>query len=252
MGGSNDAKARRQSRAQHVDPVRRLPHGYTNDARTDGRLVVKRYHGPAAGARLGREARALERLAGRYLVPRLVAADEEQLIMERITGTPGQELLERRPEETLFAVGAAARALQQIDPVIMGPDAGGAVIVHGDFGPQNVLLAEDAEDGAVSVTAVVDWEWLHLGDEVEDVAWAEWIVRTHHPHLVEALPALFDGFGALPPWTDRRAEMVTRCERMLDFVRTWHADGDGVGTWQRRIDATRGFRAGPTESGERG
>ena len=33
-----------------------------------------------------------------------------------------------------------------------------------------------------------------------DVAWAEWIVRTHHPHLVPALSALFDGYGEEPSW----------------------------------------------------
>ena len=147
--------------------MRRLPHGYTNDARTDGTVVVKRYHGPWAGARRGREARALARLARRYPVPPLLAAEEQQVIMERVTGEPGQDLLERRPEDVLFAVGAAARALQQIDPMIMDLGAGGAVIVHGDFGPQNMLLAQRAE-------------------------------------------------------------------------------GDGVTVWQRRIEATRGFRAGPT------
>ena len=72
----------------------------------------------------------------------------------------------------------------------------GTVLVHGDFGPQNLLL----DPSTVEPTALLDWEFAHIGDPVEDVAWAEWIVRTHHPDLVPALPALFDGYGAEPPW----------------------------------------------------
>jgi aminoglycoside phosphotransferase (APT) family kinase protein len=33
---------------------------------------------------------------------------------------------------------------------------------------------------------VVDWEFAHLGDPVEDLAWCEWIVRMHHPEHVDA------------------------------------------------------------------
>lgn len=35
-----------------------------------------------------------------------------------------------------------------------------------DFGPQNVLL----DPGTFAVTAVVDWEFAHVGDPVEDLA----------------------------------------------------------------------------------
>ncbi|WP_461012009.1 phosphotransferase [Streptomyces capparidis] len=51
--------------------------------------------------------------------------------------------------------------------------------MHGDFGPNNVLL----NPGTFEVTAVVDGEFAHLGDPVEDLAWCEWIVRTHHHRI---------------------------------------------------------------------
>lgn len=44
------------------------------------------------------------------------------------------------------------------------PDEGPSVLVHGDAGPGNFLF----EDGRV--TAVVDWELVHFGDPVEDLA----------------------------------------------------------------------------------
>jgi aminoglycoside phosphotransferase (APT) family kinase protein len=61
-----------------------------------------------------------------------------------------------------------------------------AVLVHGDYGPQNCLLGPAA---AHEVIAVVDWEWAHAGDPVEDLAWCEWIVRMHHPTCASALNA---------------------------------------------------------------
>ena len=39
------------------------------------------------------------------------------------------------------------------------------VVVHGDFRPANVLV----EDG--HVTALLDWEFAHLGDPAEDLGW---------------------------------------------------------------------------------
>lgn len=46
------------------------------------------------------------------------------------------------------------------------PSAETTVLVHGDFKPGNALL-----DGN-RVVALLDWETAHLGDPVEDVAWA--------------------------------------------------------------------------------
>ena len=37
------------------------------------------------------------------------------------------------------------------------------MLVHGDYGPQNVLL--DRAD--LEITAVLDWEWAHAGHPVE-------------------------------------------------------------------------------------
>lgn len=38
-------------------------------------------------------------------------------------------------------------------------------LVHGDFKPGNTLIADD------EVVAVLDWETVHLGDPLEDLAW---------------------------------------------------------------------------------
>ncbi|MEU8353256.1 phosphotransferase [Streptomyces sp. NPDC048845] len=109
------------------------------------------------------------------------------------------------------------------------------VLVHGDFGPQNVLL----DPRTFEVTAVVDWEFAHLGDPVEDLAWCEWIVRTHHPEHRTALGHFFRAYGGkVPPWPVRRAAMLTRCETLRRFCDRWEPNGPGARSWQGRAAAT--------------
>ncbi|WP_240355548.1 phosphotransferase family protein [Mycobacterium bourgelatii] len=45
------------------------------------------------------------------------------------------------------------------------PPPAPAVLVHGDFQLQNLLV-----DGS-RLVAVIDWEWVHVGDAYEDLAW---------------------------------------------------------------------------------
>jgi tRNA A-37 threonylcarbamoyl transferase component Bud32 len=218
-----------------------LKHGYTNSTATDGRSVVKRYRGPDGDVRQHNEVAALSGLAGQIPVPPLLAVGDGEVTLGLVPGRPGQELLEDQPEPVLYAAGRLARRLAAVDvSLASGLDAapGGTVLVHGDFGPQNLLLDEDT----VEPTALLDWEFAHVGDSAEDIAWAEWIVRTHHAHLVSALPALFAGYGAEPPWHVRHRSMLAKCEWLLGFTRRWPDPTQvGVELWQRRLAATAAF-----------
>ena len=220
-----------------------LKHGYTNLTTTDGRTVVKSYLGPDADIRQHNEVTALTALGGVLPVPPIDAEADGELTLGLVTGRPGQELLEEQPEQVLHAAGRLARRLAEVDlSLVAALDAApdGTVLVHGDFGPQNLLLDPETAEP----TALVDWEFAHIGDPVEDVAWAEWIVRTHHPHLVSQLPALFAGYGAEPPWRARQQSMVEKCQWLLGFVRRWpDLSQAGVELWQRRLAATEAFTA---------
>ena len=113
-----------------------------------------------------------------------------------MAGLPGQQALERDPAAVLFEIGRTARVLHSIDPSGLHlPADPGAVLVHGDFGPQNMIF--DVLTGTVA--AVDDWEFAGLGEPVADLAWCEWIIRTHYPRLRYALPRLYDGYGEQPP-----------------------------------------------------
>ena len=223
------------------EPPPRLPHGYTNATFTEHRTssgeptVVKRYLGPDQDERLTREVRALQALAGRFPVPPLLEHDASRIVVGFLAGVPGQELLERKPVQVLHEVGRAARRLHGLDlGGAFGQPREGSVLVHGDFGPQNMLF-----DARYRVAAVVDWEFSHVGDPIEDLAWAEWIVRTHHPDLAYALGALFDGYGSRPSWAERHSAMLAKCAQLRAFARRWSTESAAV--WRQRIEATEAF-----------
>jgi hypothetical protein len=89
----------------------RLPHGYTNLTTLEGGRVIKRYSGPDAVPRREAEFKALTTLAGGFPVPVVIGQDDSQLTLSFVPGVPGQEILEQRPDDVLFAVGCAGRAL---------------------------------------------------------------------------------------------------------------------------------------------
>jgi hypothetical protein len=85
------------------------------------------------------------------------------------------------------------------------------ILVHGDFGPNNMLF----DPVTFQVAAVVDWELAHFGDRIEDLAWCGWTVRMHHARYRHELGHFFCAYGlAVPAWAVRRAAMLARCERL--------------------------------------
>jgi aminoglycoside phosphotransferase len=210
--------------------VRPLEHGYTNDTRGDGAIVVKRYPGPLGGIRRITERAALTGVAGVLPVPRVIERDEpaDGLVMEHVGGTHGQDLIDAgHAAAVLYSCGAMLRRLQEAFPGL----------VHGDYGPNNMLF----QPATFAVTGILDWEWSHRpGDPVADLAWCEWIVRMHHPGETDALGQLFAGYGDRPPWPVRQAAALDKCQAMVEMLR----DGDGAGgrrTWRHRIEITRSW-----------
>ena len=80
-----------------------------------------------------------------------------------------------------------------------------------------------------------------MGDPVEDLAWAEWTVRMHHPTATAEVDALFVGYGERPEWSLRHAAMLTRCERLRQRC---EAEGllDAEAMWQARLTATNAWK----------
>ena len=196
-----------------------LRHGYTNDVSGDGTVVVKVYTGPGADTRRATERDMLRALAGRLPVPAVLSDPPGALWLSHLPGVHGQDLIvDGHAGPVLRSCGAMARALR---------DAG---VRHGDFGPNNVLL----DPATFTVTAVLDWEWAEFRDDpVDNLAWCEWIVRTHHPDEAAALDELFAGYGSRPPWPQRHEAMLAKCRFMLDLRRQLGPQDPGYLRWQQ-------------------
>lgn len=209
--------------------MRRLPHGYTNRTVGDGTVVVKTYAGPDAPIRAEREYSALSIVRGRAPVPPVLQRLPDALILGFVAGSHGQDLIiAGHADPVLAACGSVLRNIH---------DTG---VGHGDFGPHNLLL----DPATFAPVAVLDWEFaaIPLTDRVADLAWCEWIVRTHHRAHAGALTALFDAYGAKPPWPQRHAAMLQRCRELLAFGRRWEPDGAVERSWRFHLSATLRWR----------
>jgi aminoglycoside phosphotransferase (APT) family kinase protein len=219
----------------------RLEHGYTNATRQSAGHVEKSYLGPFADRRRTAEYDALTRLRFRFPVPEVVSAEgEEVLRILFVDGTHAQDGLTTGDADSVLTLcGETLALLHSLDPAELGYAApnGRQRLVHGDFGPQNVLL----DAAGTKVAAVIDWEFSHLGDPIEDLAMTEWVVRTHHPELTDRLPSFYAGYGSTPCWDARMDAMLRLCRGFRDFCVAW-GDPDAVAMWDQRIAATRGFR----------
>ena len=160
------------------------------------------------------------------------APDDLALTLGFVDGAHGQDLLDAgRAAEVLNASGRILARIHGLDATGILPGMAveaGDVLVHGDFGPNNLLFDPDS----LQVVAVLDWEWAHVGRPIEDLAWCEWIVRMHHPEQVSALNAFFEVYGTRPAWAQRQAAMVARCRGLIGFCERWEPGGDGVRQWR--------------------
>jgi aminoglycoside phosphotransferase len=213
-----------------------LAHGYTHRTTQQGAFVTKAYQGPDAEARCARETAVLSALAGLAPVPAIVATGPASLQTALMPGMHGQDLIAAGlAGPVLAACGRMLRQIHQlaIPPALAGgPAPPGSVVVHGDYGPNNVLL--DAQ--ARAVTAVLDWEWAHAGDAGEDLAWCEFIVRLHHPGETRALDGFYAAYGPRPAWADVHGAILSRCRSMLAFCERWRPGGSSARNWTERLD----------------
>jgi len=218
-----------------------MAHGYSHRTTRAGSVITKAYQGPDASGCCARERATLTALAGLLPVPRVLSTGAVTLQTGLMPGVHGQDLIEAGlAGPVLAACGRVLRRIHQLPvPASLLDGAGNRAtfLVHGDFGPNNVLL----DDRAQAVTAVLDWEWAHAGDPVEDVAWCEFIVRLHHPAEVAALDGFYTGYGSRPPWPRVHEAMVSRCESMLALCRSWDAGGPRTEAWTDRLAVVRSW-----------
>jgi aminoglycoside phosphotransferase (APT) family kinase protein len=213
-------------------------HGYTNSTELVPLGVRKSYVGPDALARADAEWTALTRLAHLMPVPAVVARHPDgSIVTEFRPGEHGQDLIEKgHAHDVLTSCGVLLRRLHTLDPgrLVPGRHASTQVVLHGDFGPNNILF--DRKD--YTVTALLDWEFCTVGPAIADIAWCEWIVRMHHPTHKESLTAFFEAYGERPSWEARQRAMVDRCRWLEAFEHRWNAHGERELQWRQRTHDT--------------
>lgn len=217
--------------------VQRFPHGYTNVTRRVANGIEKRYEGANALGRAEKELASLTGLHGRYPVPEVLEFDSSvpSLLLKEVVGRHGQDLVDQGHSAAVLRVtGTQLAELQAIAPsVVPDLEGRGEVIVHGDFGPQNILYSFDV----THVAGVVDWEMAHIGSPIEDLAWSEWIIRMHHPDAQNDLPELFAAFGLTFNWSERQDWMLRQCRDCLGYCESSGLKA-GVAEWKQRLSAT--------------
>ena len=179
------------------------------------------------------EVDAIRRTAGRVPVPTIVQVDEAECVVtfHRLPGRHGQELIDEGHGDRVLE--AAGRTLRSLHAGSQPP-----TWTHGDYGLQNLLY-----DGAtLEVNGVLDWEFARRGDPIDDLAWAEWIVRMHHPGAATSLGHLFQGWGEQPAWDRRQAAMLSACHRFRDRAKHL-GDRPAAALWARRAGITVDWRA---------
>ena len=164
------------------------PRGYLGDLLGHEAYVMERVQGEAVGRRLVQKP---EFAAARKALPaqmaqelaRIHALDPAGLAFLPGAGTPsplrhGLETLTAQ----LDALGAPYPALELglLHLRTHLPFEGAQVVCHGDFRVGNFMV------GPAGLVAVLDWEFAHLGDPREDLAWPmvrNWRFRVDHLRL---------------------------------------------------------------------
>ncbi len=176
------------------------PYGYLEDLAGREAFVMERLEGESIGRRLVQRP---EFEAARHMLPRQMAEE-----LPKIHAIPFDELpplpgARERPAEAhvVKTLERELDALEEPHPAIrLGllwlcenpPRSHGIVLNHGDFRVGNLIV-----DGH-GMLGVIDWEFAHLGDPAEDLAWPlvrAWRFGVDHLRL--------GGVGEVGPYLER-------------------------------------------------
>jgi aminoglycoside phosphotransferase (APT) family kinase protein len=189
----------------------------------------------------GREAFVMERLEGESVGRRIVQKPEfkmtreilpEQLAEElsKIHAIPPAQLpslpgawTEPTTDYVLSILGGELGALEEPHPVIeLGlswlrehiPASHGIVLNHGDFRVGNFMVDEEG------LVGILDWEFAHLGDPAEDLAWPlvrAWRFGVDHLRL--------GGIGEVEPYLEHYNTLTGR-QITLEELFYWEVAGN--------------------------
>lgn len=136
-----------------------------------------------------------------------------------------------------------ARAVREVIGGMPGLLSGRpAVVCHGDFGPQNILVEGER------ISGLLDFEDARIGDPLLDVAWWAWLVRAHTPEaFTRTWPTFLEAAGV--DHTEAGFEDRVLTLAMLLILETAerfrHSAPERHPGWGERISRTLAWRGLP-------
>lgn len=209
-----------------------------NQITFDQNRVTKRYFGPGAMHRWQTEKYVLSFGKGQLPVPPLIDNENEaEILMEKISGTCVENIIDINNSQEIFqTIGQTLKKIHEF-PAIKMKDSipgNGLSLIHGDFSILNLFLDQSSKP---EIT-ILDWEWAHLGEPVEDLAWMEWSIRMNYGKFIKELPFFFEAYGEIPDWQYRKEAMTAQCFRNLEFARMV-GERKLIQQWQMRTQITK-------------
>lgn len=155
-------------------------------------------------------------------------------------GEAAERWLARIEPHLSHADARAVREVIEAMPALLSDRP--AVVCHGDFGPQNVLVVGER------ITALLDFEDARLGDPLLDVSWWAWLVRAHTP---EAFTKTWRAFLEAAGVDDTEAGFDDRVVTLAILLiletaeRFRHSAPERHAGWGARISRTLAWRGLP-------
>jgi len=118
-----------------------------------------------------------------------------------------------------------------VEHVLSVPGTGKSTLIHGDYGPHNVLISNDSMH-------IIDWEWAAWGHPLYDVAWVIWFVNLHYPHFAKELSEVFlnayKEHSDIPITNDLiKAYSTSKVIHIINRIK--YANADVKAEWLRRL-----------------
>lgn len=117
-----------------------------------------------------------------------------------------------------------------------------AVVCHGDFSPQNVLVLGDR------ISGLLDFEDARIGDPLLDVSWWAWAVRAHTPEaFTRTWRAFLEAAGVDTTEADFDERVITLAILLVleTAERFRHSSPERHAGWGARISRTLAWRGQP-------
>jgi len=205
-------------------------------------ITIKRYSGPGIIQRWQTEMRLLQALQNQFPLPTLLEQSHEaEIHIRTLAGVPAADLI--TAENSPLIMAALGHALQKLQSTPLQEmhnflHGTGDILVHGDYCLPNFIFISQP----LTLEAIIEWEWAHLGDAVEDPSWMEWHIRMHMGKFVRDLPIFYEAYGITPGWGERKDAMIMQVHRHLEFARM-AGEKRAIQKWQNRLQITSRYQA---------